>query len=284
MNVNQRNYIGSLWLLLMLGLLGCTAGENLGAVSSTVLPTEESVSHNCPEGAITTAIYSVEDLTSYVVHSWNYVERSEEAPRQLYSEHVDTVTLENGQVADTDSAVTIYLDTFHKSDWVRLNGNAFVRHNEGIWESISTSPDWNSMADGLMGKGPLFYENFKNVPWVGSGPKPEDSYCELSQVNLNGTSGWQMVFHNVPEWIFQAGFDGGSAYGYEEVQDRIRNGWTFQSADYTATLLDLYSSPRLVGESVRTKLGDGSGNVMYITLETQWSNFNEPVTIRKPEE
>ncbi len=281
--MNQRNHISSLWLLLMLGLLGCTSGGNLTAVSSTALPTGESVSHNCPEGAITTAVYSIEDMTSYVVHKWNYIERSEGAPRELYSEHVDTVTLKNGQVADTDSAITIYFDTSHKSDWVRLNGNAFVRHNDGAWESISTGPDWNSMADGLMGEGPLFYGNFKNVPWVKSGPTPEDSYCELSEVNLNGTSAWRMVFHNVPQWIFQAGFDSGSAYGYQEVQDRLRDGWTFQSADYSAIIADLYASPRLVGESVRTKLGDGSGSVMYITGETQWSSFNEPVTIRKPE-
>ncbi len=272
------------FLMLVSLLIGCNAGENAADVEINIPETEVSINYNCPSGAITTAVYSIEDLSSYIVHNWDYIERSEGAPRELYSEEIDAVSLENGQVADTDSEVTIYFDTFHKSDWVRLNGQSFVRHNEGAWESI-TGSDWGITADGLMGDSSVFYDNLYKVPWEKSGQlAPEATYCELKQVDFSGNGAWQMTFHNVPQWVFQSGFSGrrSGAYEYQEVQDRIRSGWTFQSADYRATIADLYSSPRLIGESVRTKLGDGASNVMYVTWETQWSNFNEPVTIRQP--
>ena len=282
----NRNHSKTLGLLVLVSLLfGCNSGGNLAEESVSAPSTEVTVDYNCPSGSITTAVYSISDLSSYVVHNWDYLERSEGAQRELYSEEIAAVTLKDGKVADTDSAFTIYFDTFHKSDWVRVNGQSFVRHNEGSWESIA-GHDWEITADGLMGDGPLFYDNLYKVSWVRSGPKPEDSYCELKQVDFKGTSAWQMTFHNVPQWVFQSGFGGrrSGANGYQAVQDRLRDGWVFQSADYSATVIDLYSSPRLVAESVRTKIGDISGDAMYITWETDWSNFNEPVTIRRPEQ
>lgn len=269
-------------------LLGCSSGESPAAEVATAT---SAPNYSCPSGALTTAVYNIEDLTSYIVHNWDYIERSEGAPRELYMEEIATVTLENGEVADTDSAFTIYFDDLHKSDWVRVDGVAYVRHNEGTWERLDSAPDWAATADGLMGDSLYsFYDSLAKASDTWGHPDqfdftPGDPYCELKEVDFNGRSAWQFIHHNVPQWVFQAGFGGrrGGADSYQGVQEKMQSGWTFQSADYSATVVDLYATPQLVAESVRVKIGDGSGSAMYTTWETAWSNFNEPVTIRRPQ-
>ena len=295
--MNTRNRLAIMGLFLLVGLLlGCSSGENTTEQVVIATPTAW-VDYHCKPGVLLTAVFNIEDdLSSYIVHNWDYLERSEGAPRELYSEEITTVTRENGEVTDTDSAITIYFDEFHKADYVRVNGKAYVRHNEGAWESIPDY-DWSIGFDGLMGDSPQgFYssldsnnstwavENWENGTPVFTPGKP---YCETTQVDYKGQTAWRYTFHNVPQGLFQIGFGGRrpGADTYHEVQDKlIQNGWTFQSADYSATVIDLTSSPRLVAESLREKIGDGSGNNLYVTWETEWSNFNEPVTIRRPQQ
>jgi hypothetical protein len=105
-------------------------------------------------------------------------------------------------------------------------------------------------------------------------------------VSYKGMLARQYAFHNVPQQLFLTAYGsrlGGEATDFSKVQEKNQIGWGFQSADYTITLADIFSTPRLVAESLRWKLGDGSG-YMYVTWETEWSNFNMPVTIRQPEE
>lgn len=295
LDMNTRTFVNALTPLILVGLLlGCSAGENTTGQVVVASPAAR-VDYHCKPGVLLTAVYNIEDdLSSYIVHNWDYLERSEGAPRELYSEEINTVTRENGEVTDTDSAITIYFDEFHKVDYVRVNGKAYVRHNEGAWESIPDH-DWSIGFDGLMGDSPqgfynsLYYTTWAVDNWENGTPvfTPGKPYCETTQVDFKGQTAWRYTFHNVPQGLFQIGFEEhrSGAGGYHEVQDKlIQNGWSFQSADYSATVIDLTSSPRLVAESLREKIGDGSGNNLYVTWETEWSNFNEPVTIRRPQQ
>lgn len=130
--MNTRTFVNALTPLILVGLLlGCSAGENTTGQVVVASPAAR-VDYYCKPGVLLTAVYNIEDdLSSYIVHNWDYLERSEGAPRELYSEEINTVTRENGEVTDTDSAITIYFDEFHKADYVRVNGKAYVRHNEG---------------------------------------------------------------------------------------------------------------------------------------------------------
>lgn len=278
-----------LGLLLLAGLLlGCNSEGNSSQGDLAVTPTVPQINNHCQVGLLVTAVFNIDDLTSYTVNNYDYLERSEGAPRELYAEEITQVTLKDGQVADTDSAINIYFDEFHKADYIRVGGKTYVRHNEGGWEDIPLR-DWEITVDGLMGDSPVFYDNLdKNVYWKNPQANdfsPGDPYCQRIEFDLDGASAWQFNFYNVPQGIFQSGVGGrrGGAGSYQLVQDRLQSGWAFQSADYSATIKDVFTTPQLVAESLRTKIGDGSES-MYTTWETQWSNFNGPVTIRRPEQ
>lgn len=288
-------------LLLASLLLGCGSMENPSEESVIASPTDR-VDYSCNPGTILTAVNNIDHLSSYVFHDWDYIERSEGAPRELYSEEVTAVTLKDGVVKDTDSAITNYFDELDKTDYVRINGELYIRRNEGAWEDVfplgridgpwedMVPLNWKIMIDGVTRDSQqVFHDLLNNVTWTypeRGDFTPGDPYCETTQVQINGRSASQLTFHDVPLWVFQTGFSrsGSSAWGHQEVQDKLSDGWTVQSTDYNATIADLYSSPQLVAESVRTRIGDRTGNSMYITWETEWSNFNEPVTIRRPEQ
>lgn len=287
-----RSYL--LGLLLLAGLLlGCSPGENLAEASAIPTPTVR-VDYSCNPGVLLTAAYNLEDLSSYIVHHWNYIDHSEEGSRELYEEEVTAVKLENGKVADTDSVVTNSFNELQKIDSVRVNGEVYVRQNEGAWEKIMPF-EWGITVDGLMGDSPAgFYSNLSKVSWGhpdwvrGSDFTPGDPYCETTQIDFNGRSAWRFTFHDVPEWLFQTGFGSGrrgSTSRFQEVLDKlIQSGWAYQSVDYSATVTDLTSSPQLVAESMSERFSNGSGNNLYIIWETELSNFNEPVMIRQPQQ
>jgi hypothetical protein len=203
-------------------------------------------------------------------------------------EEVLNVTRENGKVADTDSAITIYFDEFHRADYVRVDGKAFVRHNEVAWTPIEGSR-WDITWDGMMGDTLDFYEALRSITWkdaIFEEISERDQYCEATPVYIDGEQAWKFTFHNVPQSLFFEGFGGsrGGAGSSDFVREKLQSDWEFQSADYSATVIGFDADTRLVGESMRIESGDGSGNSFYITWETAWSNFNEPVTIRRPEQ
>lgn len=276
-------------LALLLALAACSdpSGDGQGA-DVDANPTAPPQS-NCYPGVVRNAVANIEDLSSYTVHNWDYLERTEGSPRELYIEEVLNVTRENGTVADTDSAITIYFDEFHRADYVRVDGMAFVRHNEEVWEPIEEQSGWDITWDGVMGDTLGFYEALTYVQWkdgrfqqIADG----DPYCEATAIDINGTQAWKFTFYNAPQSLFFEGFGGkrGGAGGSDFSQEKLQSGWKFQSADYSATVIGFDADTRLVGESMRIESGDGNGNSFYTTWETEWNNFNEPVTIRQPQQ
>lgn len=201
-------------------------------------------------------------------------------------EDVLSVTRENGKVIDTDMAITIHFDEFHRTDYVRTGGDAYVRHNETVWQPMDQG-QWDITFDGIMGDSLDFYEALRSIAWkdaIGSGEISErDQYCEATAVDIGGQQAWKFTFHNVPQSLFEYGVGGKLGIGTDAFsQEKLISGWRFQSADYSATVIGFDADTRLVGESVRIESGDGSGNSFSNTWETKWSNFNKPVTIRQP--